>query len=236
MKVLTNIYDLIIIAITKRRCFMDNLSLLKLEQSETTNTINKKREELHVLEKRLQELEDKIAELTKLRGFCLSIPAILKDKIKSEMKLVPAIILLSTFLITAIVACMGYSLETGWQIKEIITALIASSSISTVAATSLAVYSYKSLKKDLGGYSLKKVTKELEKNNEEFNEVLDKATTTEKELSQLEVKLYDTDEKIRLLMSNHHGVSPETELQVPVAKQEHQKVKSLSLNIKKNEA
>ena len=213
---------------------MDNLSLLKLEQSETRKRIEEKQEELHTLEIKIQDLEDKLVKLTNLRSFCLSIPKILHSKIKSSIKLVPAITLLSTFLITSIVACMGYTLETGWQIKEIITALIASSSISFTATTSLAIYSYKSLKKDFGGYSLKQANKDLNETNNEFNILLDKAVTKEKELSQLEVKDCEITKKIGLLTSNSKSINLKSELETPVIEQENQKVKKLCLNTKKH--
>lgn len=129
---------------------------------------------------------------------------------------------------------MGYTLETGWQIKEIITALIASSSISFTATTSLAVYSYRRLKKDFGGYSLKQANKDLNETNNEFNILLDKAVTKEKELSQLEVKDCEITKKIGLLTSNSKSINLKSELETPVIEQENQKVKKLCLNTKKH--
>lgn len=211
---------------------MNDLTSLRLQQSETQNKINEKCEELQIIEKELLNLEGKIVELSNLKNYCLSIPTMLRNKIKSLIKLVPALILLSTFLITSIVACMGYTLETGWQIKEIITALIASSSISTVASTSLAIYSYKSLKKDFSGYNLDQVSKELNENSHKFNTMLDQIDVKEKELNQLEIKLYELDNQIIQSISDFNEPQQKFESDTPTVDTEKQKIKSLNLNSK----
>ena len=165
---------------------MDDILKLKQQHARLTAQYGSIHKELRKLNSKELELEESVVKLTSLALEARMTPLYLKKKRKDLIKYNILTILLFTFFITSIVACRGYNLETGFKINEIITALIASSAISTVSLSGLSFYAYTSYNKSLVHENPEELQIKLENSKKELDAIVDKIILKNKELRDLE--------------------------------------------------
>jgi len=212
---------------------MDSLTLLKSQHSKLQEQCDTIREELNDMNLRELELENTIVKLTTLIASAIITPKLLKTKRKKLITTTILLTLLVTGLITSIVAGIGYTLENGFKINEIITAMIASSSISANSFAGLAIRSYKNYNKSLIHDNPEDLQTSLDDSNNELNNNIDKYIAKERELKDLEYMISELIQQINVLSIQQSQAEPQQHLDMTGTSEENQKNKTFYI-IKKN--